>query len=47
MKFHYSSITRTLNVFGNKMTHIFDNVNPSEVDNLIVDAKFKEANWRA
>ena len=46
MKFEYSTITRILTVFGVKMTHIFNNVNSSEVDGLIVDAKLKEATWR-
>lgn len=47
MGWKYSHTTRTLTVFGNKMTHIFDNVLESEIDHLIVDAKFKEALWRA
>jgi hypothetical protein len=46
MKFKYSTITRTLTVFGGKMTHIFDNVNESEVTALVADAKFKESVWR-
>lgn len=46
MGWKYSNITKTLTVFGNKMTHIFDNVLESEIDHLIVDAKFKEALWR-
>lgn len=46
MKFSYSTITRTLTVFGSKMTHIFDNVNESEVSAFVADAKFKEAVWR-
>lgn len=47
MKFKYSTLTRIFTVFGSKMIHIFENVNPSEMDNLIVDAKLKEATWRA
>ncbi|MDV2468295.1 hypothetical protein QR674_04795 [Acinetobacter chinensis] len=47
MKFTYSTITRTLHVFGAKMDHIFHNVNASEVEHLITDAKFKEATWRS
>lgn len=47
MKFNYSSITRTLTVFGAKMTHIFNNVSAGEIEHLIIDAKFKEATWRA
>lgn len=46
MKFTYSSTTRTLTVFGAKMTHIFVNVSLYEIEELIIDAKFKEANWR-
>ena len=46
MKFSYSTITRTLTVFGSKMTHIFENVGIGEIDDLIINAKFKEANWR-
>lgn len=46
MKFKYSTITRTLQVFGDEMTHIFDNVNESEVTALVADAKFKESVWR-
>ena len=46
MKFKYSTITRTLQVFGDKMTHIFDNVNESEVTALVADAKLKESVWR-
>lgn len=46
MKFKYSTITRTLEVFGSKMTHIFDNVNESEVTALVANAKFKESVWR-
>ncbi len=46
MKFRYSSQSRTLIVFGNKMDHIFENVNASEIESLICDAKFKEARWR-
>ncbi len=46
MKFRYSSQSRTLIVFGSKMDHIFENVNASEIDSLICDAKFKEARWR-
>jgi len=47
MKFEYSTITRTLTVFGLKMTHIFNNVGIGEIDDLLIDAKFKEATWRA
>lgn len=46
MKFRYSSQSRTLIVFGSKMDHIFENVNASEIESLIFDAKFKEARWR-
>lgn len=47
MKFRYSSRTRHLIVFGSKMEHHFENVNASEINNLIFDAKFKEARWRS
>lgn len=47
MSFHYSTITRTLTVFGAKMTHIFNNTSAGEIEELITDAKFKEATWRA
>jgi len=47
MKFHYSSQTRLLVVFGSKMDHYFENVNASEIESLICDAKLKEAYWRA
>lgn len=46
MKFRYSSQSRTLIVFGSKMDHLFENVNASEIESLICDAKFKEARWR-
>ncbi|MGY6625932.1 hypothetical protein [Acinetobacter johnsonii] len=46
MSYHYSTITRTLTVFGVKMTHIFDKVNGSEIDAFVIDAKLKEARWR-
>ncbi|MGR0304230.1 hypothetical protein [Acinetobacter beijerinckii] len=46
MKFNYSTMTRTLTVFGSKMTHIFENVGIGEIEDLIVNAKFKEATWR-
>ncbi len=46
MKFRYSSQSRTLIVFGSKMDHIFENVNASEIESLICDAKFKESRWR-
>ena len=46
MKFKYSSVTRILTVFGTQMTHIFDNVSLSEIDDLVTNAKFKEATWR-
>lgn len=46
MKFFYSTITRTLTVFGNNMTHVFDNVGIGEIDDLIINAKFKEANFK-
>lgn len=45
MKFRYSSQSRTLIVFGSKMDHIFENVNASEIESLICDAKFKEASF--
>ncbi|ENW97377.1 hypothetical protein F904_00215 [Acinetobacter dispersus] len=43
MKFNYSTITRILEVFGHHMTHIFENVNESEIPALIDNAKFKES----
>ncbi len=46
MRFQYSTLTRTLTVFGSKMTHIFNNVGVGEIEDLIVNAKFKEACWR-
>jgi len=46
MSFKYSTITRTLTVFGAKMTHIFNNVGIGEIEDLVTDAKFKEAIWR-
>ena len=46
MRFIYSTMTRTLTVFGSKMTHIFENVGIGEIEDLIVNAKFKEATWR-
>ena len=46
MKFKYSSINRTLEVFGGNMTHIYDNVNESEITDLVANAKFKDAIWR-
>lgn len=46
MKFKYSSITRTLEVFGGNMTHIYDNVNESVITDLVANAKFKDAIWR-
>ncbi len=46
MKVKYSTITPTLEVFGGRMTHIFENVGIGEIDDLIINAKFKEANWR-
>jgi hypothetical protein len=46
MKFKYSTITRTLEVFGSKMTHIYENVSAGEIEDLIINAKFKEACWR-
>lgn len=46
MSYHYSTSTRTLTVFGVKMTHIFDKVNASEIDVLVINAKLKEARWR-
>ncbi len=45
MKFRYSSQSRTLIVFGSIMDHIFENVNASEIESLICDAKFKEASF--
>lgn len=47
MRFIYSTMTRTLTVFGSKMTHIFENVGIGEIEDLIVNAKFKEATWRS
>lgn len=47
MNFKYSTITRTLKVFGAKMTHIFKNVSVGEIDELVINAKLKEATWRA
>ncbi len=46
MKFKYSTLTRTLTVFGNKMTHIYENVSAGEIEDLIINAKFKEANFK-
>lgn len=46
MKFNYSSITRTLTVFGVRMTHIFENVGVGEIDILVINAQLKEATWR-
>ncbi|WP_425917944.1 hypothetical protein [Acinetobacter sp. TSRC1-2] len=46
MNFKYSTITRTLTVFGAKMTHIFSNVGVGEIEELVTNAKFKAANWR-
>ncbi len=46
MKFNYSSMTRILTVYGAKMTHIFNNVGAGEIEELLTDAKFKEATWR-
>lgn len=46
MSYQYSSITRTLTVFGAKMTHIFKNVGVGEIEGLLTDAKIKEATWR-
>lgn len=47
MGFIYSTQTKTLTVFGSRMTHIFHNVLASETEALITEAKFKEATWRA
>ena len=47
MKFKYSTITRTLIVFGVKMDHIFNNVSIGEIEELVINAKLKEAVWRA
>jgi hypothetical protein len=47
MNFKYSTITRTLTVLGAKMTHIFKNVSVGEIDELVINAKLKEAIWRA
>lgn len=47
MKYEYSTLTRTLTVFGVKMTHIFRNTGAGEIEELVTDAKFKEATWRA
>lgn len=46
MRFKYSTLTRTLTVFGSKMTHIFENVGIGELEDLLTNAKFKEAVWR-
>ncbi|ENX60690.1 hypothetical protein F885_01798 [Acinetobacter higginsii] len=46
MKFNYSTQTRILYVFRGNMTHIFQNVNESEITDLVANAKFKEAIWR-
>ncbi len=46
MRFKYSTLTRTLTVFGSKMTHIFENVGIGELEDLLINAKFKEATWR-
>jgi hypothetical protein len=45
--YHYSTIIRTLKVFGAKMTHIFSNVSVGEIEEFVIDAKLKEATWRA
>ena len=47
MNYHYSTITWTLKVFGAKMTHIFSNVGVGEIEELVINAKLKEATWRA
>ena len=47
MCWKYSNRTRTLTVFGKKMTHVFDRVLESEIEQRLLDAKFKEALWRA
>lgn len=47
MSYHYSTITRTLTVFGAKMTHVFNRVSVGELEELVTNAKFKEAIWRA
>ncbi|QNW93755.1 hypothetical protein IC800_11975 [Acinetobacter seifertii] len=46
MSFRYSSSARTLIVFGNLMNHYYHNVNASQIDSLVDEAKFKEATWR-
>lgn len=46
MKYRYSSRTRVLTVWGYHMTHIYQNVCSGEIENLVTDAKFKEACWR-
>ncbi|MFV5452661.1 hypothetical protein VXO88_16060 [Acinetobacter baumannii] len=46
MSFRYSTSARTLIVFGNLMNHYYDNVNASQIDSLVDEAKFKEATWR-
>lgn len=46
MKLNYSTMTRTLTVFGSRMTHIFENVGIGEIEDLIVNAKFREVTWR-
>ncbi len=45
--YHYSAITRTLKVFGEKMTHQFSNVSVGEIEELVINAKLKEAIWRS
>lgn len=47
MKFTYSTATRTVAVFGVKMTHVFSNVGVGEIEELVTDAKFKDANGRS
>ncbi|MFU9812458.1 hypothetical protein ACNGTW_02375 [Acinetobacter radioresistens] len=46
MRYQYSSMTRILTVYGCKMDHIFTNVGLFEIEALLTNAKFKEANWR-
>ncbi|WP_171264142.1 hypothetical protein [Acinetobacter sp. ANC 4973] len=45
--YHYSAITRTLKVFCAKKTHQFSNVSVGEIEELVINAKLKEAIWRS
>jgi hypothetical protein len=42
MSYHYSTITRTLTVFGAKMTHIFKNTGAGEIE---ADGETAWVNW--